>query len=142
VNLLSSLPVVWRFPASQKVRIYKECQGVCPLTLYTRHSIKHSERRPHRLDSRELSFFSSRRNWDSPTPLPQASVLPRNQMGVGGAHSPVGEGLGSQFRRLEKMLSTLPNLCGLLSLCFILCREWRFSPSFQLKYRFLWISKS
>jgi hypothetical protein len=29
----------------------------------------------------------------------------------GGAHSPAGEGLGeSQFRRLEKKLSTLPTL--------------------------------
>jgi hypothetical protein len=36
---------------------------------------------------------------------------PRKQRG-GGAHSPAGEGLGeSQFRRLEKKLSTLPTLC-------------------------------
>jgi hypothetical protein len=37
---------------------------------------------------------------------------PRNQRGGGGLHLPAGEGLGeSQFRRLEKMLSTLPTLC-------------------------------
>jgi hypothetical protein len=35
---------------------------------------------------------------------------PQNRRG-GGAHSPAGEGLGeSQFRRLEKKLSTLPTL--------------------------------
>jgi hypothetical protein len=38
------------------------------------------------------------RNWDSPNPS-----LAR----MGGAHSPAGE---SQFRRLEKKLSTLPTL--------------------------------
>jgi hypothetical protein len=43
-------------------------------------------------------------------PLSRQRVCPspRYQMG-GGAHSPVGQGLGeSQFRRLEKKLSTLP----------------------------------
>jgi hypothetical protein len=44
-----------------------------------------------------------------PTPLSPASVLPRTV--GGGAHLPAGEGLGeSQFRRLEKKLSTLPTL--------------------------------
>jgi hypothetical protein len=46
-------------------------------------------------------------------PLSRQRVCPspRNQ-GGGGAHSPAGEGLGeSQFRRLEKKLSTLPTLC-------------------------------
>ncbi len=44
-----------------------------------------------------------------PTPLSPASVpLPPEPKG-GGAHSPTGEGLGeSQFRRLERKLSTLP----------------------------------
>ncbi len=57
---------------------------------------------------------SPRQNWDPPTPLPQASVtseLPPESKG-GGTHSPAGEGVGeSQFRRLEKMLSTLPTVC-------------------------------
>ncbi len=36
--------------------------------------------------------------------------VPSSELG-GGAHSPVGEGLGeTQFRRLEKKLSTLPTL--------------------------------
>ncbi len=37
-----------------------------------------------------LSFFSSRRNWDSPTPHPQASVPPFWFRG-GGAHSVAGK---------------------------------------------------
>ncbi len=47
-----------------------------------------------------------------PPPLSPATVpLPRTK-GGGGAHSPANEGVGeSQFRRLEKKLSTLPTLC-------------------------------
>ncbi len=47
-----------------------------------------------------------------PTPLSPASVpSPSPQTRGGGTHSPAGEGLGeSQFRRLEKKLSTLPTL--------------------------------
>jgi hypothetical protein len=51
-----------------------------------------------------------------PTPLSLASVPlpPEPEGGGGGAHSPAGEGFGeSQFRRLEKKLSTLCLLCGL-----------------------------
>ncbi len=45
-----------------------------------------------------------------PTPLSPASVPLPPEPG-GGAHSPAGEGLGeSQFRRLEKKVSTLPTL--------------------------------
>ncbi len=51
------------------------------------------ERWVHRV-GRVLSFFSSRRNWDSPTP-PSHPLVRR-----GRAHSLVGEGLGeSQLRR-------------------------------------------
>jgi hypothetical protein len=47
-----------------------------------------------------------------PPPLSPASVPLPPEPG-GGAHSPAGEGLGeSQFRRLEKKLSTLCLLCG------------------------------
>ncbi len=54
----------------------------------------------HRVD-RVQSLFSSRRNWDSPTPHPQASVPPPPRFrSRGGAHSLAREGLGeSQFRR-------------------------------------------
>ncbi len=46
-----------------------------------------------------------------PPPLSPASVPLPPEPGGGGAHSPAGEGLGeSQFRRLEKKLSTLPTL--------------------------------
>ncbi len=56
--------------------------------------------------------MSPRRNWDSPTPLAAGECsLPPGPKG-GGAHSPAAKGIGeSQFRRLEKKLSTLPTLC-------------------------------
>ncbi len=72
-------------------------------------------------------WYSPRRNWDSPTPLSRQQVCPspRNQRGGGHtAHLPAGEGLGeSQFRRLEKKLSTLL-LCWPPSKLF-LHREFR-----------------
>ncbi len=59
-----------------------------------------------------------RRNWDSPNPS-LASECPSPRTG-GGAHSPAGEGLGeSQFRRLEKKLSTLPTLCPRLKRIYV-----------------------
>ncbi len=56
--------------------------------------------------------LSPRRNGTLPHPLSPASVpLPPGTKG-GRTHLPTGEGLGeSQFRRLEKKLSTLPTLC-------------------------------
>jgi hypothetical protein len=53
--------------------------------------------------------MSPRRNRTLPTPLSPASVpLPPASVPLTKAHSPTGEGLGeSQFRRLEKKLSTL-----------------------------------
>ncbi len=58
----------------------------------------------------ECYNYSLRDQTTLPTPLSPASVpLPQNRKG--GAHSPGGEELGeSQFRRLEKRLSTLPTL--------------------------------
>ncbi len=59
--------------------------------------------------------MSPRRNWDSPNPSLASECDPPPRTGGGGgwgAHTPAGEALGqSQFRRLEKKLSTLPNLC-------------------------------
>jgi hypothetical protein len=54
--------------------------------------------------------MSPRRNWDSPNPsLASECALPPKPGGE--AQSPAGEGLGeSQFRRLEKKLSTLRTL--------------------------------
>ncbi len=56
--------------------------------------------------------MSPLRNWDSPTPFAAGECsLPPGPKG-GGANSPVAKGVGeSQFRRLEKKLSTLPTLC-------------------------------
>ncbi len=52
--------------------------------------------------------ISPRRNWYSPNPSLASECAPPPR---GGAHSPEGEGFGeSQFRRLEKKLSTLPTL--------------------------------
>jgi hypothetical protein len=58
----------------------------------------------------------------APPPLPQESVSPPPELkgeGEGGPHSPTGERVGeSQFRRLEKWLSTLSTLClGAIGAC-------------------------
>jgi hypothetical protein len=55
----------------------------------------------HRV-GRVLSFFSSRRNWDSPTPLAAGECAPPPPFGPGGReHSPAAKGVGeSQFRRV------------------------------------------
>jgi hypothetical protein len=63
------------------------------------------------------SVCPPRRNWEfgtPPTPLRQASVpSPGPKVGARGARSPAAKGEGeSQFRRLEKKLSTLPTLCS------------------------------
>jgi hypothetical protein len=56
--------------------------------------------------------MSPRRNWDSPNPSPASEYALPPGPRVGGAHSPAAKGVGeSQFRRLEKKLSTLPTLC-------------------------------
>jgi hypothetical protein len=56
--------------------------------------------------------MSPRWNWDSPNPSLASECAPPRGTTGGGAHSPVGDGLGeSQFQRLEKKLSTLPTLC-------------------------------
>ncbi len=50
-------------------------------------------------------------NWDSPNPSLAIESAPPPEPKGGGAHSPAGEEVGeSQFRRLEKKLSTLPTL--------------------------------
>ncbi len=53
-----------------------------------------------------------RRNWYSPNPSPASEcALPPGPKGRG-AHSPAAKGVGeSQFRPLEKKLSTLLTLC-------------------------------
>ncbi len=56
-------------------------------------------------------YMSPRRNWDSPAPSLASEFVCPSPESMGGAHSPADEGLGeSQFRRLEKRLSTLPTL--------------------------------
>jgi hypothetical protein len=73
--------------------------------------------------------MSPRRNWDSPDPSLASECAPPPRPGGGGAHSPAGEGLGkSQFRRLEKKLSTLLTLWTLPFNCenkdrFSLCMD-------------------
>ncbi len=60
----------------------------------------------HRVD-RVLSFFSSRRNWDSPNPSPAGECAPHPLI-QGGAHPLAGEGLGeSQFQREDIHCGTL-----------------------------------
>ncbi len=60
---------------------------------------------------KSTTVYVPRRNWDSPNPSLASECAPPPRTGGRGAHSPAGAGLGaSQFRRLEKMLSTLPTL--------------------------------
>ncbi len=68
----------------------------------------------HKVYTLSTQRMSTRWNWDSPTPslASECAPPPGTKVGRGGGHSPAGEGLGeSQFRRLEKKLSTLPTLC-------------------------------
>jgi hypothetical protein len=79
----------------------------------------------HRVGSL-LSFFASRRNWDSPTPSAAGEFCPFHWSGGGGgAHSLAGEGLGeSQFRRgdihcgvlyILWLISSWPTYCKLIN---------------------------
>jgi hypothetical protein len=66
--------------------------------------------------------MSPRRNWGSPNPSLASECAPTPRTEGEGAHSPAGEaeGLGeSQFRRLEKKLSTLPTLCYTVCLALL-----------------------
>ncbi len=58
---------------------------------------------------RVLSFFSNRRNWDSPNPSPAGECAPPPPLVPGGgAHSLAREGVGeSQFRRGDIHYGTL-----------------------------------
>ncbi len=85
-NLLTLNPT---HPLAHKVRIYKD---------YYMYSVLY-------VPSSELGLSQ---------PLSRQGVCPYPQ-NRGGGGSPAGEGLGeSQFRRLEKKLSTLPTLCSSL----------------------------
>jgi hypothetical protein len=69
------------------------------------------ERNPQNI-YRVPQCMSPRRHWDSPTPSLGSECAPPPEPG-GEAHSPSGEVTGaSQFRRLEKKLTTLPTLLG------------------------------
>ncbi len=62
------------------------------------------------IKSSTVYCMSPRRNGFS-NPSLASECAPSPRTGGGGAESPAGEGLGeSQFRRLEKKLSTLPTL--------------------------------
>jgi hypothetical protein len=70
-----------------------------------------SEHKVHIYIYRVPQCMSPRRNWDSHTHSLARECTPPPGRGKGVAHSPAGEGLGeSQFRRLEKKLSTLSTL--------------------------------
>jgi hypothetical protein len=61
--------------------------------------------------------MSPRRNWDSPNPSPaiECALPPGQKGGGGGAHS--------QFRRLEKKLSTLPTLEEVFTIYLLFLQE-------------------
>ncbi len=67
----------------------------------------------HLFTKYHMQHMSPRRNWESPTHgLASECASPPPEPKGRGADSPAGLGLGeSQFRRLEKKLSTLPTLC-------------------------------
>jgi hypothetical protein len=90
-----------------KVRTYKENHNVCPLV----------------------------GTGTLPTPLSPAIVPLPPEPGGGGAHLPAGEGLGeSQFRRLEKKLSTLPSTVWVPASCDTVKSEGRQMKQCLLKY--------
>ncbi len=67
----------------------------------------------HRVD-RVISFFSSRRNWDSPTPSHAGECVPPPLVQGEGTHSLAGERVGeSQFLRGDRH-------CGMLGI-YVLC---------------------
>jgi hypothetical protein len=75
------------------------------LSLYTTISKLGRDEGDHRV-GRVLSFFSSRKNWDSPNPSPAGECPPTDSGGR--AHSLAREGLGEpQFRRGDIHCGTL-----------------------------------
>ncbi len=61
--------------------------------------------------------MSSRRKWDSPNSSLASECAPPPRIKGGGGALACGRGVGeSQFRRLEKKLSTLPTLCSVVKL--------------------------
>ncbi len=97
---------------------YAECQ--CLTSWNIRINSAYTFKRWEHRVGRVLSFFSSRRNWDSPTPHPQASAPPPLWFqGKGTLAS--GKGVGeSQFRRGDIH-------CGTLYI-YVLCGwEWNFA---------------
>jgi hypothetical protein len=86
-------------------------------TYIYRHELNHAHPavvsgHEHR-EGRVLSLFSGRRNWDYPNLSPAGEYAPSPLITGGGAHSLPREGVReSQFRQLEKKLSTLPTLCS------------------------------
>jgi hypothetical protein len=67
----------------------------------------------HRVE-RVLGFFSSRQEWDPPTPSPAGECIPSACGSRGGTHSLAGEGVGKpQFGREDRHCVTL----GIYVLC-------------------------
>ncbi len=87
----------------------------------------------HRVD-RVLSFFSSRRNWDSSNPSPAGECAP-HPLVQRGAHPLAGEGLGeSQFQRGHTLWYSvyISTLCCAGSEKLNFFAEFRFVPSFGI----------
>ncbi len=91
--------------------------------------IVHSSVRLNHRVGRVLSFFSSRRDWDSPNPSSAGECAPPPPVPGGGAHSLAREGMGeSQFRLGDIHCGTLyiSVLCGLnISKDCVVCRPRR-----------------
>jgi hypothetical protein len=87
------------------------------------HTVRHPQQIPpqHKVHIyTEYHIVCSLVGFGTLPPLLSPASVPLPSEPKGGAHSPAGEGVGeSQFRRLEKKLSTLPTLCSIGSdACF------------------------
>jgi hypothetical protein len=80
------------------------------------HTVRHPQQIPpqHKVHIyTEYHIVCSLVGFGTLPPLLSPASVPLPSEPKGGAHSPAGEGVGeSQFRRLEKKLSTLPTLCS------------------------------
>jgi hypothetical protein len=86
--------------------------------LLVHHCFFGTKGRPHRVD-RVLGFFSSRRNWDSPTPHPQASLsAPPPQLWLGGGTLACERGgWGVPFPTRGQTLYTVRSTLGMYVFC-------------------------
>jgi hypothetical protein len=80
---------------------------------------------PHRV-GRVLSFFSSRRNWDSPNPSPAGECAPPPPVLAGGAHSLAREGLGESHPKSDEGTYTMVLFIYMYFVHCLVCQHKQF----------------